>query len=146
MMQAGYDVYLPLHKVARQWTDRVKFVEVPLIPSYIFVCVNESEYYNILNISGVVAYVTFEGKAAKIPAKQIEALRQSLSGGLSIETFTKRFERGQEVQVISGLFKGMCGNVYTEAGKAAFIIDMHTIGYAFKVNLSAADIKQVEQL
>jgi transcription antitermination factor NusG len=33
----GFEPYLPLQKVLRQWSDRKKKVELPLFNSYIFV-------------------------------------------------------------------------------------------------------------
>lgn len=146
MKAAGYEVYLPLHKVTRKWSDREKEIEVPLISSYVFVRVSEAEYYKVLNTDGVVAYVTFEGKAAKIPDNQIEALKLSLTSKMAVEPVTRRFKRGQEVEVISGPLIGMHGKVYTEAGKTAFIIDMYTIGYSLKVTVSATDIQEKQLL
>ena len=35
--EKGYTTYLPLKKTKRQWSDRVKIVELPLISSYVFV-------------------------------------------------------------------------------------------------------------
>lgn len=143
MLDAGYEVYLPLHIVPRKWSDRIKMVEVPLISSYVFVHVNEAEYYDVLSISGAVAYVTFEGKAAKIPEKQIDAMRLSIENALPIEAHQGRLRPGQKVKVVAGPLVGMEGTVITEANKTAFIIDMRSIGYAFKVNLSAEDIVEI---
>lgn len=47
LLKSGYEVFLPMHKVMRQWSDRKKKVEVPLFNSYIFV--NDLEH-NISNI------------------------------------------------------------------------------------------------
>ena len=44
-MQAdGYTIYLPLIKTLKQWSDRKKMVEIPLIPGYIFVNVSKIFY------------------------------------------------------------------------------------------------------
>jgi transcriptional antiterminator RfaH len=41
LLRHGFEPYLPLQKVLRQWSDRKKKVEVPLFNSYIFVRVEE---------------------------------------------------------------------------------------------------------
>ena len=37
LLRRGFEVFLPLQKVMRQWSDRKKKVEVPLFNAYIFV-------------------------------------------------------------------------------------------------------------
>jgi hypothetical protein len=37
LLEAEVDVFLPLHKTFRIWSDRKKLVEVPLLTSYVFV-------------------------------------------------------------------------------------------------------------
>ena len=38
---AGFDSFLPLQTVIKQWSDRKKKVEIPLINSYVFVKTNK---------------------------------------------------------------------------------------------------------
>ena len=85
MLKRGYEVYLPLIKTLRQWSDRKKKVEVPLIPSYIFVRVNSREYHEVIKTPGAVAFVTFEGKAARISENQMDTLKSAVDNSLNIE-------------------------------------------------------------
>ncbi len=77
--EAGIESYLPLIKTLKQWSDRKKWVEEPLFKSYIFVQVQANQYYHVLNIPGIVRYITFEGKAVIVPEKQILAIKQFLN-------------------------------------------------------------------
>ena len=44
LQKKGIQSYLPLVKTLRQWSDRKKMVEFPLLPGYVFVCLtNESQ-------------------------------------------------------------------------------------------------------
>jgi len=67
LLRSGIEVYLPLVKNLKQWSDRKKWVEEPLFRSYLFVHISPAEYYDVLNIPGAVRYITFEGKAVAIP-------------------------------------------------------------------------------
>ena len=69
------EAFLPLHRKLRQWSDRKKWVEMPLIPGYLFVKVSRREYDAALHSNYIVAYVKFEGSAAIIPEKQIVYLK-----------------------------------------------------------------------
>ena len=66
------ECFLPLQKKLRQWKDRKKWVEMPLMSGYCFVHVSRKEYDKVLQTNNVVCYITFEGKAAAIPDKQID--------------------------------------------------------------------------
>ena len=74
----GIEFYLPLTKKLKQWSDRRKWVEEPLFRSYIFVHIDQSEYFTALNANGVVRYVSFGGKAVAIPEVQIKAIQYYL--------------------------------------------------------------------
>ena len=50
MRNAGYEVFLPTYVTLRQWSDRKKKVEFPLIPGVVFV------KNNLDNISELFAF------------------------------------------------------------------------------------------
>ncbi len=143
MQKLGYNVYLPLVKTLKQWSDRKKKVEVPLIASYIFVCVSENEYYDILNTPGAVAYVTFEGKAAAIPEKQINAMRAAVENNMEIELQTKQLQKGEKVKVIAGPLKGAEGEFVDTAHKRNFILNLNNVGFSLKIEVNAADVVKI---
>ena len=65
--------FLPMQKVLRIWSDRKKYLEQPLFPSYVFVYANLIERYESLSPYGVVRLVSFGGRPAIIPHQQIES-------------------------------------------------------------------------
>ena len=143
LVEKGINSYLPLVKTMRQWSDRKKKVEVPLIRSYVFVNISRKEYDEVLQTQGVVAYVTFEGKAAKIPDQQIEAVRIALEGRLEISAYKDDFKRGEKVKIVSGPMKGFEGEYVGIAKKRNFIIRLSSIGYSLKVELDAAEVEKI---
>ena len=143
MEDSGYMVYLPLVKTLKQWSDRKKRVEIPLISGYVFVKVSEGDYYKILETPGVVCYVTFEGKAAPIRDSQIDAMRNAIEGNLKIEAVDDILETGQKVKIISGPMKGSEGEYVKIAHKTNFIINLSSIGFSLKVEINADDVVKV---
>jgi transcriptional antiterminator RfaH len=96
----GIEHYLPLQKVLRQWSDRKKWVEEPLIRSYIFVRISDSkEYFRTIQTQGVVKFITFEGQAASIPDQQIENIKLLLASETELEVTSKCFEKGGKNRV-----------------------------------------------
>src|SRR5262252_6549816 len=55
----GYEEFLPLYRRANRWTDRIKEIEFPLFPGYVFCRFNPFDRLPILTIPGVSAIVGF---------------------------------------------------------------------------------------
>ena len=67
----GIEAYLPMRRTLKQWSDRKKMVDEPLISSYVFVNVLQEHYFEVLNTPGAVKYIWFCGSLFK-PSSQIE--------------------------------------------------------------------------
>ena len=76
----GIEAYCPLVTVVKQWSDRKKEVQVPLINSYVFVYIEQHHREAVFKVSGIVRYLFWLGKPALVRAIEIEALKQSLEG------------------------------------------------------------------
>ena len=136
LTENGFEAYLPIQRKRHQWSDRLKWVEEPLIKSYIFLHVNESEYYNAINTPGLVCYVTFEGKAAPIPDWQIDTLKMLLHEGAEMEVSNERFAPGQKIIVISGTLVGMQGEMVEYRGKKKVLVRLGSTGTNILVTVS----------
>lgn len=141
----GIDVYLPLQKKLRQWSDRKKWVEVPYINSYVFVKTSEKEYYDILNTQGVIRYVTFNGKAAAIPEWQIEAMKKVISSSLPVIFSDHHFKKGQKVHIEHGALMGYEGEVVNDSdGKKKVMIRIGQLGISMMIHLDLSDVRKIE--
>jgi transcription antitermination factor NusG len=72
-------VYCPLNKVQRQWSDRKKIVHEPLFSSYVFVCLSPEEHTKALKTDGVINFVYWLHKPAVIRHDEIDAIRRFLN-------------------------------------------------------------------
>src|ERR1700684_2375787 len=59
--------FLPLYQTVRRWKDRRVSIQVPLFPSYIFVCIALSDQAKVLQVPGVVRFVSFSGRPVALP-------------------------------------------------------------------------------
>ena len=141
--EAGVECYLPLHRVRRRWSDRMKWVEEPLIRSYIFVKVNRTDFRKILFIEGFLRFITFENKAVPIPDSQIEALHILLGKDIEVEVTTENFEPGRKVEVISGQLIGLKGELVEKRGSKKVLVRLGEIGHGILVTI---DTKLLEKI
>jgi transcriptional antiterminator RfaH len=74
----GISAYCPMVTVVKQWSDRKKKVQLPLINSYVFVNIEEHNREDVFKVSGIVKYLFWLGKPAVVRAIEIEALQKSL--------------------------------------------------------------------
>lgn len=66
--------YLPVYKARRRWSDRVKLVELPLFPGYVFCRFSLLEKWTVLVTPGVRSLVSFGGRLTSIPPEEIDGL------------------------------------------------------------------------
>lgn len=105
----GIEYYCPLNKVVKQWSDRKKTVLEPLFKSYVFVQVAEEKKWELLNIAGIINYVTWLGKPAKIKESEIETIRKFLKEFESVEVVDSAFELNDKVKIKQGVLMNYQG-------------------------------------
>lgn len=102
----GLMAYCPFQKTLRQWSDRKKWVELPLLPSYVFVCVTPEEEEKVRRVDGVINFVYWLGKKATIPETEIKALQDFVASHTNIEIQRLNYAPGDLVSFEDGIFKG----------------------------------------
>ncbi len=122
LIEVDVETYLPLQKTYRQWSDRKKLIEKPLLSSYVFVKVIPVEFPKVYKAEGVVKFVSFEGHPVAIPQKQIDNLRLLIDSNAEVEVTSEKFEKGDEVEVIMGSMIGLTGELIKIGRKKRVII------------------------
>lgn len=138
----GFDVFLPMHKVMRQWSDRKKKVEVPLFNSYIFVAVPEHQITSVLEVPGVSWAIRHNGKPAELHPKEYDTIVRFIETGLLLETLpAEDMETGEEVTVVDGPLKGLRGYV-SGKNKGKFMVILEGLGQAIRVEMDPFLLKK----
>lgn len=140
------EAYTPIVKTMRQWSDRKKMVELPLLNGYVFVKINEEEKDSVIQVKGVVNFVRHEKKIAVIRDVEIDRLKQLVSLGYQLEAdaVKRNYEEGDKIKITSGSLKGLEGYVVeNKEGKRIEII-LESIGQSIIVKLPKEIITQVK--
>src|ERR1035441_9840100 len=77
----GYEEFLPLYRARRRWSDRVKQVELPLFPGYLFCQFDVNDRLPILTTPGVIGIVGAGKTPVPVDIEEIEAIRAILRSG-----------------------------------------------------------------
>jgi len=122
LAETGVESYLPLQKTIRQWSDRKKLIEKPLLSSYLFVRIHPKNFPLVYKVSGVVKFVSFEGQPVSIPQKQIDILRLLIDSNAEIEVSSENFTKGDSVEVVSGALAGLTGELIKIGTHNRFVV------------------------
>lgn len=135
------EAYLPMQKKLRQWSDRKKLVEMPLLPGYIFVRVGRREYDPALKTDNVVCYITFEGKAAPVRESDINALKKILEQDqIEVELTRDDLVPGEQVEILSGPLMGIRGELVEIKGKHKVGIRIQQVQYTIMVEVPVSQL------
>jgi transcriptional antiterminator RfaH len=143
LVQKGIESFLPLYTTLRQWSDRKKKVELPLFNSYLFVKITSKEYFEVLNTSGIVKYIYFEGKAAVIRENQIEGIRQLIDSEVKFEIVDHLLPIGTRVIIKKGPLMGLNGEIVEYKGSLRTCIRIDQINRSILINVQAGFYEKV---
>ena len=81
LLQMDIEAFCPTRIERRQWSDRVKKIEVSLLPSMVLVNLELKDRDRVFQTQGVLRYLFFLGKPAQVRNEEIEALREVVEKG-----------------------------------------------------------------
>jgi transcription antitermination factor NusG len=135
------EAFLPTITRWSRWKDRKKKIDWPLFPGYCFAKFDADAALPVLKCTGVVNFVSFEGKPAPIPAYELDNIRLLIGSELQYDPCPLIHE-GMMVEVVHGPLRGVIGRLMRkEAVKARLILSVDLIGQAVSVEVDAADVK-----
>jgi transcriptional antiterminator NusG len=142
----GYDPFLPTYTVKSQWADRrVKLVEWPLFPGYLFCQFDLKSRLPILSVPGV-NYIVGIGKAPEpIGEQEIESLRKVVGSGLYYEPHPY-LATGQLVRVEQGSLAGAVGRVIVQKNAARLIISIDLLMRSVSTEVDRSWVNPIENM
>ncbi len=142
LTRKGFTTYLPVIRQKRKWSDRTKWIDVPLFKSYIFVRIELKNKIHVLETAGVHRVVTFQNKIATIPEEQIQAIKFMIEGGFNPEN-TDYFVVGDKVEIMGGPLVNIQGIVSRIDGEDKFVIKIDAIQHAVAVHVDRGFLKHI---
>ena len=140
----GLEVFLPLYESTRRWKDRQKVLSLPLFPCYVFVRGAQERRLQVLTTPGVHMMISRGEKVATIPEEEIEAIRRTIDGQLSVEPHP--FLRcGERVRVIRGSLEGVEGILTRKKNLYRLVLSVDMLAQAVSVEIDALDVVPVVQ-
>lgn len=137
LIRQGIEVYLPIQKLRRKWSDRTKIVDVKVLPGKIFIHTTKQQRVQLLRDFPYGSLRGFmsnggPGNPLIIPDCQLETFRMMVDGSNEnlVNFITAPLRAGDKVRITTGAFRDFeC--VLTEVqGKKCMAVSMGALGTA----------------
>jgi len=137
--ERGIEHFLPLYRSVRRWKDRKKELELVLFPGYVFVRIDLADRLQVLQLPGVVRFVSFNSLPAPLPPNDIEALRNGLAQNLCAEHHPY-LRVGRRVKVVYGPLSGAEGIFLRRRNNSRLVVSIDAIMRSVALEIDEADV------
>ena len=143
LLKEGYVVYLPIVRELHTWSDRKKWVEVPLIKSYVFAKITSRQEFMIRNVAGVSFLLKFKENVLTIPESEIQMMKDFIASKVDIQVRNvNELQKGRRVRIHSGALAGKEGVLVSDCENGNFAVEISGISMAL-VTYIDRDLMQV---
>src|SRR5262245_2057898 len=136
----GYEEFLPLYRRANRWSDRIKQVEFPLFPGYVFCRFNPVKRLPILTVPGVKAVVGFGKNITPVEERELNSIRAIWKSGNYCEPWPY-LQAGQRVKVEYGPLAGTEGIVLMYKNTYRLVISINMLQRSVAVEIDRDCLK-----
>lgn len=138
--------YLPLYRVQRRWNDGSKVaLDLPLLPGYVFVRIGGRERVRVLEVPGVVKFVTGTGTVpVALSDGEINAVRSGVEQGRAEPFLT--LPVGRRARISSGPLRGMEGVVVRWKSAFRVVVTLELLMRRISVEVDRGDLEPLREV
>jgi transcription antitermination factor NusG len=133
----GYELFLPLYTCRKRWSDRIKKIELPLFPGYLFCRFDPYDRLPILKTPWLLRIVGFNHIPAPVDEEEIGSVRILVASGAAAQPWP--FARvGERVRIESGPFRGVIGVLTQIKGNNKLVVSITLLQRSVAVEVDSA--------
>lgn len=136
------EYFLPLYETVHRWKDRRMRLQLPLFPGYVLVHTVPQDHRAVVQIPGVVRFVSFNGSPAPLREEEIVALRSGLASGLRAEPHPY-LAVGRRVRVKAGPLCGVTGKLVRRKQHYRIVISIDAICRSLLCEVPLEDLEAI---
>jgi transcription antitermination factor NusG len=135
----GYERFLPFYKVRKRWSDRIKEMEAPLFPGYLFCRFNPHDRLPILKTPGVIQIVGFNNTPAAVDEDEILSIQRLVASGVQHQP-CPFLAVGDRVRISAGPLLGLEGLLTDIKGSHRLVLSVSLLQRSVAVEIDSAFI------
>jgi transcription antitermination factor NusG len=129
--------FLPMYRCRHRWSDRIKEIDAPFFPGYVFCRVNLSNRLPILTIPGVVMIVGSGRTPVPVDEAEIADLQAAVKSGVPAEPWPF-LQIGQTVRIEQGPLRGLEGILLDFRGQHRLVLSVTVLKRSVAVQVDKA--------
>jgi transcriptional antiterminator RfaH len=135
--------WLPLITITRFYVSKRREVQLPLINSYLFVHISQSEYIRVLESQYISCFVHFGKEIVSIPDEEIAFIRLVVGEAKIVAVSPRELLPGDQVEIIGGRLTGLIGVIEDKKKNHLVSISLDRLGFTFTMDV---DLKYIRKL
>lgn len=143
LRQKGLEEFLPLYRTRRQWSDRIKTLELPLFPGYVFCRFPALRKSVVLATPGVRRIVGFGSVPTPIEDSEIASIRAMIASGVGVGPWPY-LRTGQRVRIQAGPLRGLEGLLVSLKDSWRVVVSLHLLQRSVAVEVERDMVRPVE--
>ncbi|MDQ2899809.1 MAG: NusG-like protein [Acidobacteriota bacterium] len=140
----GFEEFSPSYRSKRTWSDRVKELDLPLFPGYMFCRFNPLDRFPILSTPGVVAIVGIGKIPRPVEDHEIEQVQAILESGIPAQPWPF-LEIGQKVRISEGSLTGLEGFLVNFKNSFRLVVSVTLLQRSVAVEIDRECIEPLPQ-
>ena len=140
----GYEWFLPEYKSRRVWSDRIKEIQLPLFPGYVFCRFDPHRRLPIVTIPGFVSIVGAGKSPIPIDDAEIAGIQAAVRSDLPSQPWPF-LQIGQRVRINYGPLCDLEGILLDFRGQSRLVLSVTLLQRSVAVNMDAAWVTPIPQ-
>ncbi len=136
LIRQGIDAYVPILETVKEYTHKRKIVSKPIIHSFVFVRILESEYVSVLKTLHVYSFLKIGNSLICIPQEEMNLLKHVVGEFQDVFVEERNFDVGQPVEIVHGNLTGLTGKLIEKKNKNEFIVEIPSLGLQLRIELN----------
>jgi transcription antitermination factor NusG len=140
----GFEEFLPVYRSRRQWSDRIKEIDLQLFPGYVFCRFAYDARLAVRTTPGVIAIVGFGKEPCPVPETEIAAIQAVVASGFAAQPWPY-LETGQRVRIEYGCLEGVEGIVVRDKDLCRVVVSVEILRRSVAVEIDRELVRPVRE-
>ena len=141
----GVEAYVPVMLRTRRYERKIKTYEIPLISSYVFVRVCNSDYVKVLKTLYVFGFVLVGGRLIAIPEEEMNLMKRITGQEIEYKLRDREPEVGDDVEIIGGSLLGLRAKMISKHNSSELVVELVHIGKQFVLSVDKKYIRKLSR-
>ena len=136
----GFETFFPTHPIRKQWSDRIKTVESPLFPGYLFCRLDVQNRLPVLTTPGVTQIVGYSRVPSPVDEGEIQALQTAVASQLPSQPWPY-LQVGDRVEIERGPLRGLEGILLDTRGIHRLVLSVTLLQRSVAVEIDPSFVR-----